>query len=63
MTLRPSGQVIRVAAGRAWITCHGLDIVLQPGQQTRLPARGEVVNISRIGSAALTFEVCRNIRN
>ena len=60
MSLRPAGQTIRIASGRAWITCNSVDIVLDSGQQTRLPMSGDAVNISAIGPAALTFEICRS---
>jgi len=57
MSLTPKGQIIRVLSGYAWVTCHGLDILLKPGQELRLPRKGDAVVISAVGSATLIFEI------
>lgn len=59
LSIRPTGQRIRTVSGCAWITCNGKDILLEPGQQTRLPHRGDVVLISTLGSTVSTVEISR----
>ena len=57
ISLRPNGQRIRAVSGCAWITCNGKDILLERGQETRLPRRGDVVLISTIGATTSTVEI------
>ena len=60
MSMCPTGQIIQILSGQAWITCNGKDILLEPGQQTRLPLRGDAIIISAIGPAGVIFEIHRN---
>jgi len=60
MSMRPTGQIIQILSGHAWITCNGKDILLDAGQQSRLPIGGDAVIISAIGPAGVTFEIRRN---
>jgi hypothetical protein len=60
MAIRPTGQLIRVLSGRAWITFDGDDILLEPGKQMLLPRNRFAAIISTIGSETLTFEISRN---
>ena len=63
ISLRPTGQRIRALSGCAWVTCNGRDILLEPGQEIRLPRRGDVALISTIGQVTTIIEFSREVLN
>lgn len=55
--LPEAGQRVRVAAGQAWLTAQGRDVVLQAHESARLPVSREPALVSPVGLAALTVEL------
>ncbi len=51
------GQQMSVAAGRAWLTVQGHDLVLNADETAQLPVSGEAALVSSIGGAPLMVEL------
>lgn len=55
--LPEAGQHLRVAAGQAWLSLQGRDLVLTAQESTRLPVSAEAALISAVGPAPITVEL------
>lgn len=55
--LPEAGQRLRVAAGQAWLSLQGQDLVLAAQESTRLPVSAEAALISAVGPAPITVEL------
>ncbi|MBL8057480.1 MAG: hypothetical protein JNK29_12310 [Anaerolineales bacterium] len=55
--LPEAGQRLRVAAGQAWLSLQGRDLVLTAQESTRLPVSAEAALISAVGPAPITVEL------
>ncbi len=55
--LPQAGQQVRVAAGRAWLSLQGRDLVLAASETTRLPVSAEAALVSAVGTAPITVEL------
>jgi hypothetical protein len=55
--LPETGQEVRVAAGQAWLTAQGRDVVLAASESTRLPVSAEAALVSAVGAAPITVEL------
>jgi len=55
--LPEAGQRVRVAAGQAWLTTQGRDVVLQADESARLPVSREPALVSSLGPAPLMVEL------
>lgn len=55
--LPETGQRLRVAAGQAWLSLQGRDLVLAAHEITQLPVSAEAALISAVGPAPITVEL------
>ncbi len=55
--LAPAEAAQRVAAGQAWLSLQGRDLVLTAQESTRLPVSAEAALISAVGPAPITVEL------
>lgn len=57
LIVKPSGQVVAVIGGTAWVTLNGEDIVVCGGETIELTPGKQDVFLSALGGKSVIFEI------